>query len=101
MVIISKKILNEFVERHPDAKNAVENWYDNTKAADWKSYNLVTKTFNSADSVGNDRFVFDIMGNHYRLIALIIFKVRTVFILFIDTHAAYDKVDASKVVFKK
>jgi mRNA interferase HigB len=103
MVIISKTILNEFAQRHPDAATAkaLEKWCDDTRAADWKNFNQPRKTFNSADSVGNDRYVFDIMGNHYRLIALIIFKVRTVFILFIDTNAAYDKVDASKVIFKK
>jgi mRNA-degrading endonuclease HigB of HigAB toxin-antitoxin module len=53
------------------------------------------------DAVANDRYIFDIKGNQYRLIALIIFKVRTVFILFIGTHKEYDKIDASEVQFKK
>jgi len=57
-------------------------------------------TFNSVDAVGNDRYVFNIRGNNYRLIALIIFKVRTVFILFIGTHKEYDKVKASTIAFK-
>ena len=58
-------------------------------------------SFNSVDAVGNDRYVFNIKGNDYRLIALIIFKVRTVFILFIGTHRDYDKVDAKTILFKK
>ena len=58
------------------------------------------KSFNSVDSVGNDRYVFNIKGNHYRLIALILFKVRTVFIVFIGTHKEYDLIDASTVTFK-
>jgi mRNA interferase HigB len=53
------------------------------------------------DAVGNDRYVFNIKGNNYRLIVLIIFKVRTVFILFIGTHNEYDKINASTVAFKK
>jgi mRNA interferase HigB len=57
-------------------------------------------TFNSVDAVGNDRYVFNIKGNSYRLIALIIFKVQTVLILFVGTYAAYDKIDASKIAFK-
>ncbi len=61
----------------------------------------VKQTFNSVDSMGNDRYVFDIKGNHYRLIALIIFNVRTVYILFIGTHKEYDKVKASFITFKK
>ena len=59
------------------------------------------QTFNTADSVGNDRYVFDIKGNQYRLVALIIFKVRTVFILFIGTHKEYDEIKADKITFKK
>ena len=59
------------------------------------------ETFNTADSVGNDRYVFDIKGNQYRLVALIIFKVRTVFILFIGTHKEYDEIKADKITFKK
>ena len=59
------------------------------------------RTFNSVDTVGNDRYVFDIKGNQYRLIALIIFKVRTVFILFIGTHQEYNKIDTKQVSFKK
>jgi mRNA interferase HigB len=57
-------------------------------------------SFNAVDAVGNDRYVFNIKGNHFRLIALIIFKVRTVFVLFIGTHKEYDQIDASTVQFK-
>ncbi|MDQ2864204.1 MAG: type II toxin-antitoxin system HigB family toxin [Bacteroidota bacterium] len=59
------------------------------------------KKFNTVDAVGNDRYLFDIKGNHYRLITLIIFKTRTVFILFIGSHKNYDKLDAGNAVFKK
>jgi mRNA interferase HigB len=101
MVIISKAILKKFAEKNPDAKIALEKWYEDTKTATWKNFTEVKKTFNTVDGVGNDRYVFDIKGNQYRLIALIIFKVRTVFILFVGTHKEYDKVKASKVIFKK
>ncbi|WP_295654164.1 type II toxin-antitoxin system HigB family toxin [uncultured Mucilaginibacter sp.] len=101
MVIISKSTLREFAELHADAEGPLFNWYELTANADWKNFNEVRNTFNSVDAVGNDRYVFNIKGNNYRLIALIIFKVRTVFILFIGTHAEYDKIDAAKVSFKK
>ena len=86
---------------HPDAHAALLKWYVETVAADWRNFTAVKKTFNSVDAVGNDRYVFDIKGNNYRVIALIIFKVRTVFILFIGTHKEYDKVDAANVTYKK
>lgn len=101
MVIIAKKILREFVLTHPDCEQAIEKWYALTKAADWKSFSEMKNTFNSVDAVGNDRYVFNIKGNQYRLIALILFKVRTVFILFIDSHTEYDKLDAANVPYKK
>jgi mRNA interferase HigB len=101
MVIISKAIIREFIVQRADAEDAFENWYDSTSKADWKNFNEMRKSFNSVDAVGNDRYVFNVHGNKYRLIALIIFKVRTVFILFVGTHQEYDKVDASTVEFKK
>jgi len=101
MVIISKATLQQFVEHYPDCGKAIDKWYEDTKAANWKNFSEVRKTFNTVDSVGNDRYVFDIKGNQYRLIALIIFKVRTVFILFVGTHKQYDLVEANKVIFKK
>jgi mRNA interferase HigB len=59
------------------------------------------KSFNSVEAVGNDRYVFNLRGNHFRLIALIIFKVRTVFILYVGTHRDYDQLDASSITFKR
>ena len=101
MVVISRGILNEFSVICPDSESALIKWYQETKAADWKNFNDVKKTFNTADYVGKDRYVFDIKGNQYRLVALIIFKTRTLFILFVGTHKAYDGIDASKITFKK
>lgn len=101
MVIISKAIIKDFSKKYPDAEIALQKWYEETKAADWENFTEVKKTFNSIDSVGNDRYVFDVRGNHYRMIALIIFKVRTVFILWIGSHKEYDKVKAPYITFKK
>ncbi len=100
MVIIAKSTLKSFIKSFPDSENALDNWYEITKQNDWKNFNEMKKSFNSVDSVGNDRYVFNIKGNHYRLIALILFKVRTVFIVFIGTHKEYNLIDASTVSFK-
>jgi mRNA interferase HigB len=101
MVIIAKATIREFVEMHNDAERSLHTWYELTTAADWRNFNEMKNTFNSVDAVGNDRYVFNVKGNDYRLIALIIFKVRTVFILFIGTHKEYDKVNASTIIFRK
>jgi mRNA interferase HigB len=97
MVIISKTILREFGALHPDAINALNNWYTVVKAADWENVADVRETFNSVDYVGNDRFVFNIKGNKFRLIAMIFFDIRTIFIRFVGTHSEYDNIDASQI----
>jgi len=101
MVVIAKAAIIDFGEKHPDANAALERWYEEMKNGDWKNFSELKKKFGTADAVGNDRYVFNIKGNQYRLIALIIFKVRTVFILFIGTHKEYDRINASLITYKK
>lgn len=60
-------------------------------------FNEMKAIFNSVDAVGNDRFVFNIRGNNYRLVAMIFFDIRTVFIRFIGLHKEYDKIDCSTI----
>ena len=101
MTIISKTILNDYCAANPDTYMPLISWYKEVKISDWANFNELKLSFNSADAVGNHRYVFNIKGNKYRIIALIIFKVRTVFILFIGTHKEYDKIEASTVKFHK
>jgi len=91
MVIIAKTFINIFADKHSASKAALNNWYQIVKEADWEKFNDVRNTFGSVDAVGNDRYVFNIKGNDYRLIAMIFFDKRTVYIRFIGTHAEYDK----------
>jgi mRNA interferase HigB len=97
VVIISYKAIREFSQRHPDAEIAMEEWFDKTRRADWSSITDVRNTFGYADYVGNERVVFNIRGNTYRLVAAISYNHRTVYIKFIGTHQEYDKIDATTV----
>ena len=97
MVVISYGTLRDFYEQHADAKDALNNWYRLVTQADWANYHEVKAMFNTVDAVGNDRFVFDILGNHYRIVAMIFFDIRTVYIRFVGTHKAYDKIDCSTI----
>jgi mRNA interferase HigB len=93
MVILSYGTIRDYSGARPDAADSLNIWYRVTEQADWANFNELRSIFGSADAVGNDLYVFNIKGNHYRLIARIIFKVRTVYIRFIGTHAEYDKVN--------
>ncbi|UEG54877.1 type II toxin-antitoxin system HigB family toxin [Mucilaginibacter daejeonensis] len=75
----------------------MNNWYRLVSQADWANFHEVRSMFNTVDAVGNDRFVFDIRGNHYRIVAMIFFDIRTVYIRFVGTHKEYDRIDCSTI----
>lgn len=97
MRIVTYKRIQEFSEKKPDVQTALQDWYYKTSKASWNSFSDVRKTFNSADLVGNSRIIFNIKGNQYRLVAIVIFASKKVYIRFIGTHREYDKIDCSKI----
>lgn len=97
MVVISYTTIKLFIDKHPDSKDALNNWYRLATSADWANFHEIKEMFNSVDAVGNDRYVFNIRGNNYRLVALILFRTRTIFIRFVGTHKDYDKIDCTKI----
>lgn len=90
MHIISRKNLRLFALAHADAEAPLDTWYRAAKVALWKNFAELKLAFPSADLVGLYT-VFNIKGNHYRLIAEINYRSGTVFIRHILTHADYDK----------
>ena len=97
MIIIIKRTIMEFAANHPTAAAPLNNWYNIAKDADWSKLSDIKKNFNNVDYVGNDRYVFNIKGNDFRLVAMIFFDKRTLYIQFVGTHAEYDKIDCSKI----
>ncbi|MEO6917399.1 MAG: type II toxin-antitoxin system HigB family toxin [Chitinophagaceae bacterium] len=91
MVIFTRKPLEAFSRLHPPATFPLNDWYSKTEAADWSDMSEMRQTFGSADLIGNDRFVFNIGGNKFRLIAMVHFGIRTVYVRGIFIHADYDK----------
>jgi mRNA interferase HigB len=97
MVIISKAKLVEFGIKHADSIEPLNRWYEETKKANWKNFPEMKGTFNSVDAVGNDRYVFNIKGNDYRMVTMIFFDIRTIYIRFIGTHSEYNLIDCALV----
>lgn len=98
MRIIKYKAISDFAEKHPDAKVALDDWYAKAERCEWSCFADVKKTFNSVDAVGGKRHVFNIRGNLYRLVALILFTPKLIYIRFIGTHAEYNNIkDCSKI----
>ena len=97
MRIISFKRIKEFSNLHADAEIPLCKWFHVTESNSWNNFNDIKSTFSSADYVGNDRYVFNIKGNDYRLVAIIIFASKKVYIRFIGTHREYDKIDCRNI----
>ena len=92
MRIIAKSTLADYYTKNPGAKTALEDWYDKTKQTEWACFADIKKTFNSVDSVGNKRYVFNIKGNDYRLVVMILFTPKTVYIRYVGTRAEYEDI---------
>lgn len=95
--VIAKKILREFWERHKDVEQSLKTWYQEASKAEWSNHHAIKKEYPGASIIGNDRIVFNIKGNTYRLIVKVNFDYGIVWIRFIGTHAEYDKVNAKTI----
>ena len=97
MRILTFGTLQAFWTTQPLAETPLRTWFSVTRAAAWKNSAEVLATFNSASLLPDDRVVFNIHGNHYRLVAAINYSRSTVFVKFIGTHAEYDRIDARTI----
>ena len=97
MRVIAVSSLRAFWERHPDAEQPLKAWYQEACNARWTQPSEIKERYRSASVLKNSRVVFNIMGNDYRLVVSIAYKLQIVYVKFIGTHKAYDAVDAETV----
>ncbi|MGO1542291.1 MAG: type II toxin-antitoxin system HigB family toxin [Luteimonas sp.] len=97
MRVIAVGTLKAFWERHAQAEQPLKAWYDEAKAAKWMTPQDIKSSYASASFIRNNRVVFNIKGNDYRLVVAVAYKIQIVYIKFVGTHAEYDDVDASSI----
>ena len=97
MRVIAKKTLRVFWLKHKNCEQQLKTWFDEAAKADWNNPKDIKVDYPSASFLVDNRVVFNIKGNHYRLIVRINYKYKMVWIRFVGTHTEYDKVDAEKV----
>jgi len=98
--VIAKRTLKAFWEQAPgqqDVRQALEAWHREARRADWRTPHDVKAQYRSASIVGNNRIVFNICGNKYRLVAQVNYAFQTVLIRFVGTHADYDSIDVENI----
>jgi mRNA interferase HigB len=98
MRIVTFRKIQEYSDLHPDSDTPLRNWYKNTKESEWSCFSDIKETFGGVDSVGNNRFVFNIKGNDYRLVAIVIFASKKVYIRFTGTHNEYNKIKDCSII---
>jgi mRNA interferase HigB len=102
MQVIALRTLKEFWARHPLAEGPIRAWFATTNSSIWRTPNDAKRRFGSTvDFVGDNRLIFDLGGNRFRLVVHVSYKFQRVLVKFIGTHAEYDRIDPETVSWRK
>lgn len=97
MRIIKPKTLSDFWEKYPDAEIPLKAWLDVAKSAQWEKPADVKADYGSASIVANNRVVFNIKGNDYRIVVKFHYNTKIGYIRFVGTHQEYDKINVETI----
>jgi mRNA interferase HigB len=99
--IIARKTLLDYCRKYPEAAAALQEWYYELLRSNFKSFNELKKVYANASLIGDDRVIFNIMGNKFRLLVRVSFDYKAIQIKWFGTHSEYDRIDVKKIKFKK
>jgi mRNA interferase HigB len=97
MRIIARGTLSKYWEHHPETEQPLRAWFHDTLKANWKTPNDIKNVYKNASILGDNRVVFNIKANAYRLIVKVHYNTGRVYVRFIGTHQEYDKIDAETI----
>lgn len=97
MKIVAVKPLRDFWEREPAAEQPIKAWVEEVKKAQWAKPSDIKAQYRNASFVGNNRVVFNIKGNDYRLVVAVAYRFKAVYVKFMGTHEEYDCVNVETV----
>jgi mRNA interferase HigB len=95
--VIAKKTLRDFWLKHADSEDQLKSWYSETEKSEWETLNELKCEYPSASILKDNRVVFNIKGNTYRLIVKFNLDYQICWIRFVGTHAEYDKINANEI----
>jgi mRNA interferase HigB len=99
--IITRKTLLDYCHRYPLATTALLEWYHELNQCDFRNFNDLKLKYGNASLIGDDRVVFNITGNHYRLVVRVAFEFKAIQVKWFGTHDEFVKTDIASVNFKK
>jgi mRNA interferase HigB len=91
MILTGRHLLEAFAAGHADAKSALQSWAKDVEAVTWITTQDVKNRYRSADYRPGNRIIFNIKGNKYRLVMAVVYQVSVVRVVWVGTHAEYDK----------
>lgn len=99
MRVISKKTLKDFYDQelYKDSKSSLESWYKEALKADWENPGQIKEQYRNASMLKNNRVVFNIHGNKYRLVVKINYPAKVVYVRFVGTHEQYDAINVEEI----
>ena len=97
MRVIAKRTLRNLWTKHKDCEQQLKSWYKEAEDAIWKGPNEIKIDYPTASFLADNRVVFNIKGNKYRLVVKINYSCKIVWIRYVATHSEYDKIDATKI----
>jgi mRNA interferase HigB len=95
MRIIARSTLREFWLKYPNAEQPLKAWFEDASRSNWQNSSEIKQVYANASIIANNRVVFNIKGNTYRLVVHIRYDLGIIFIRFIGTHEQYDKINAT------
>ena len=102
MQVIARRTLKEFWERHPQAEGSVRAWFAAVSKERWQGPSDIKRRFGTTvDFVADNRVIFDLGGDKYRLIIHVSYEFGRVLVKFIGTHAEYDRIDPETVSWRR
>lgn len=99
MNIIVKRAVLYYIDKYPKAKTSLLVWYNEFLKQEFENFNELKETYGNASIVGNNRVIFNIKGNDFRLIVSVNFKQLAAYIIWFGAHQEYDKINAETVEF--
>ncbi len=99
MRVISVKKLKDFWLKaaHRDSEQSLRAWYMEAKRGNWSNAHQIKRVYGTASIIGNERIVFNICGNKYRLVVAVKYDFKIFYIRFIGTHSQYDSIDVKEI----
>jgi mRNA interferase HigB len=91
VTIAGKTLIEKFIRKHANSKASLSAWIDDVEEADWKTPQDIKERYRSADFLSDNRVVFNIGGNNYRLVVLVLYRNGKLLIQKVGTHAEYSK----------